>query len=125
MTASSRLRTRFAIIVIAACSVASSDSFRADSPTGPVVARIENIPNTGSTSLSARVYRTLSAGAITDPGGVHAAQDSEFVSKYCDRVPLGRMAEPEDLSAPLVFLASDDSRYVTGHELRVDGGFTA
>ena len=59
------------------------------------------------------------------PGGVRAAQDAEFVSKYCARVPLGRMAEPEDLSAPLVFLASEGSRYVTGHELRVDGGFTA
>jgi NAD(P)-dependent dehydrogenase (short-subunit alcohol dehydrogenase family) len=59
------------------------------------------------------------------PGGVRASQDAEFLSKYCARVPLGRMAEPEDLGAPLVFLASDDSRYVTGHELRVDGGFTA
>jgi NAD(P)-dependent dehydrogenase (short-subunit alcohol dehydrogenase family) len=59
------------------------------------------------------------------PGGVRAAQDGEFVSKYCARVPLGRMAEPEDLGGPLVFLASDESRYVTGHELRVDGGFTA
>jgi NAD(P)-dependent dehydrogenase (short-subunit alcohol dehydrogenase family) len=59
------------------------------------------------------------------PGGVRAAQDPEFLSKYCARVPLGRMAEPEDLGGPLVFLASDESRYVTGHELRVDGGFTA
>ena len=59
------------------------------------------------------------------PGGVRAAQDPEFLSKYCARVPLGRMAEPGDLGAPLVFLASDASRYVTGHELRVDGGFTA
>jgi NAD(P)-dependent dehydrogenase (short-subunit alcohol dehydrogenase family) len=59
------------------------------------------------------------------PGGVRAGQDGEFLSKYCARVPLGRMAEPDDLGAPLVFLASDDSRYVTGHELRVDGGFTA
>jgi NAD(P)-dependent dehydrogenase (short-subunit alcohol dehydrogenase family) len=59
------------------------------------------------------------------PGGVRATQDAEFLAKYCARVPLGRMAEPADLGGPLVFLASDASRYVTGHELRVDGGFTA
>jgi len=59
------------------------------------------------------------------PGGVRATQDPEFLEKYCARVPLGRMAEPDDLRGPLVFLASDASRYVTGHELRVDGGFTA
>jgi NAD(P)-dependent dehydrogenase (short-subunit alcohol dehydrogenase family) len=59
------------------------------------------------------------------PGGVAGGQDPEFLAKYCARVPLGRMAEPADLGAPLVFLASEASRYVTGHELRVDGGFTA
>jgi NAD(P)-dependent dehydrogenase (short-subunit alcohol dehydrogenase family) len=59
------------------------------------------------------------------PGGVRGNQDGEFVRKYSERVPLGRMAEPEDLVGPLLFLASDASRYVTGHELRADGGFTA
>jgi NAD(P)-dependent dehydrogenase (short-subunit alcohol dehydrogenase family) len=59
------------------------------------------------------------------PGGVAAEQDPEFVRKYCERVPLGRMAEPEDLVGPLLFLASPASRYVTGQEIRVDGGFTA
>jgi len=59
------------------------------------------------------------------PGGVRGGQDPAFLEKYCARVPLGRMADPADLGAPLVFLASDGSRYVTGHELRVDGGFTA
>ncbi len=59
------------------------------------------------------------------PGGVRAEQDPQFLAKYCARVPLGRMAEPEDLTGPLVFLASEVSRYLTGHELRVDGGFTA
>lgn len=58
------------------------------------------------------------------PGGVAAGQDPEFVRKYCDRVPLGRMAEPEDLTGPLIFLASDASRYLTGQDIRVDGGFS-
>jgi NAD(P)-dependent dehydrogenase (short-subunit alcohol dehydrogenase family) len=59
------------------------------------------------------------------PGGVQADQDPEFVRKYSGLVPLGRMAETADLTGPLLFLASDASRYVNGHNLRVDGGFTA
>jgi len=59
------------------------------------------------------------------PGGVLAGQDEQFKAKYGARVPLRRMAEPADLVGPLVFLASPASSYVTGHELRVDGGFTA
>ncbi|MEQ1572679.1 MAG: SDR family oxidoreductase [Vicinamibacterales bacterium] len=59
------------------------------------------------------------------PGGVLGGQDDQFKAKYGSRVPLGRMAGPSDLMGPLVFLASAASSYVTGHELRVDGGFTA
>ena len=59
------------------------------------------------------------------PGGVRGGQDAEFVRKYSERVPLGRMAEPADLVGALLFLASEASAYVTGQELRVDGGFTA
>ncbi len=59
------------------------------------------------------------------PGGVLGGQDDEFKRKFCRRVPLGRMATEEDLTGPLLFLASEASRYVTGTELIVDGGFTA
>jgi len=59
------------------------------------------------------------------PGGVEGGQDPEFLRKYCARVPLGRMATFDDLRGPMLFLCSDASSYLTGHELRVDGGFTA
>jgi NAD(P)-dependent dehydrogenase (short-subunit alcohol dehydrogenase family) len=59
------------------------------------------------------------------PGGVRGDQDEAFQTKYAARVPLGRMAAPEDLGGPLVFLASEASRYVSGINLQVDGGFTA
>ena len=59
------------------------------------------------------------------PGGVLGGQDEEFKRKFNGRVPMGRMAVDDDLAGPLVFLASRASSYVTGIELRVDGGFTA
>lgn len=59
------------------------------------------------------------------PGGVLGGQDDQFRAKYAARVPLGRLAQADDLKGPLVFLASAASAYMTGHELRVDGGFTA
>lgn len=59
------------------------------------------------------------------PGGVLGEQDPEFLRKFTARTPLRRLAGPDDLTGPLLFLASDSSGYVTGHELRVDGGFTA
>lgn len=59
------------------------------------------------------------------PGGVLGDQDHEFLRKFSARTALGRLAQAADLVGPLLFLAADDSRYVTGQELRVDGGFTA
>jgi NAD(P)-dependent dehydrogenase (short-subunit alcohol dehydrogenase family) len=58
------------------------------------------------------------------PGGVLGGQDDEFIRKLCEKIPLRRMAEADDLVGPLIFLASDASRYVTGQNLQVDGGIT-
>jgi len=59
------------------------------------------------------------------PGGYYTGQHPEFVQKYCRNTPLGRMANSEDIKGPAVFLASDASAYITGHNLMVDGGWTA
>lgn len=58
------------------------------------------------------------------PGGISDNQPYEFVKRYCDAVPLSRMAKPEDLIGPVIFLASDASRYVVGQNLVVDGGLS-
>jgi NAD(P)-dependent dehydrogenase (short-subunit alcohol dehydrogenase family) len=58
------------------------------------------------------------------PGGVFDEQDEEFVENYEERVPLDRMAQPEDISGAVIYLLSDAAGYVTGHNLVVDGGWT-
>ena len=59
------------------------------------------------------------------PGGVFNNHDPEFVRRYSERTPMGRMATPDDLVGVIVYLASDASRYCTGQRFVVDGGLTA
>lgn len=58
-------------------------------------------------------------------GGVFNRQDEQFLRGYTSRVPLGRMANPEDYTAAIVFLLSQGSAYMTGSNLVIDGGWTA
>jgi len=58
-------------------------------------------------------------------GGVFNAQDERFVEAYTTKVPLGRMAHADDYVGPVIFLMSDEARYMTGANLVVDGGYTA
>ena len=64
------------------------------------------------------------------PGWFRTAQNEilydnkEWVQYLCDRIPLKRPGQPQDLDAAVVFLAAESSRYITGQTLLVDGGIS-
>lgn len=62
---------------------------------------------------------------VVSPGGIERGQPKEFQKRYKARTPLGRMATEADVQGAVAYLASDLSAYVTGHNLVVDGGWTA
>ena len=59
------------------------------------------------------------------PGGIFDNQNPVFVNNYNKKVPMRRMGLPHDISPAVSFLLSDDANYITGHNLIVDGGWTA
>ena len=58
------------------------------------------------------------------PGGVYKKHNKKFVEQLSQRIPLGRMAKSYELNGAIIYLCSNASSFVTGHNLVVDGGRT-
>ena len=88
-------------------------------------AAVRSFARTLTTDLKARRIRVnaVSPGLIDTPPW-HATQAAEQAMKsFASTVPLARFGTPDEVANAVVFLASDDSSYITGTELFVDGGF--
>ena len=59
------------------------------------------------------------------PGGLFNNQPEKFVENYCKRVPLGRMANNDDIKGLIVLLSSDAGAYINGENILIDGGLYA
>ena len=61
------------------------------------------------------------------PGGILDAKNQQptFIERYSEKSLLGRLGNPEEIAPPISFLLSEDASFITGHNLMVDGGWTA
>lgn len=66
----------------------------------------------------------ISPGGYNPVGTDNEIRSDVFLKQYVERTPLGRMADDEDIKGAIVYLASDASKYVTGHNLVLDGGWS-
>src|ERR687888_1147003 len=114
--------------IILNASVAASKGIEASSVYNATKAAIRSFARTWTVELRHRKIRVnaVSPGMIDTPGLNGLAQSQEqiehFKMSFVSTVPLGRMGSPDEVAKVASFLASDDSSYVTGIELFVDGG---
>jgi NAD(P)-dependent dehydrogenase (short-subunit alcohol dehydrogenase family) len=107
--------------IILNASVVGSKGLSANSVYSATKASIRSFARTWTTDLKHRRIRVnaISPGTIDTPG----LNDLQRRKMVASAIPLGRFGQPDEVAKAVVFLASDDSSYVTGVELFVDGGF--
>src|SRR5580700_1831399 len=115
--------------IILNASIAGSKGLPTYSVYSATKAAVRSFARTWTTDLKERRIRVnaVSPGSIDTPASRDLLASSEVGEKrkkmIAESVPLGRFGTPDETAKAVVFLASDDSSYVTGIELFVDGGF--
>jgi NAD(P)-dependent dehydrogenase (short-subunit alcohol dehydrogenase family) len=115
--------------VILNASVVASKGLSANSVYSATKAAVRSFARTWTTDLKDRRIRVnaVSPGPIETPGLNNLLASSETgqqrMAAISTTVPLGRLGRPDEIAKAVVFLASEDSSYITGTELFVDGGF--
>jgi NAD(P)-dependent dehydrogenase (short-subunit alcohol dehydrogenase family) len=115
--------------IILNASIVASKGFSSNSVYSATKAAVRSFARTWTTDLKGRGIRVnaVSPGSIDTPGLSDLLASSETgqhrLKMISNSVPLGRLGTPDELAKAVVFLASDDSSYITGTELFVDGGF--
>jgi NAD(P)-dependent dehydrogenase (short-subunit alcohol dehydrogenase family) len=114
--------------IVLNASIVSSKGFPNMGVYNATKAAVRSFARTWTNELKDRKIRVnvVSPGPIDTPGITNLAADPEtekqFKAQMIAGVPLGRMGEPDEIAKAVVFLASDDSSFVAGVELFVDGG---
>jgi NAD(P)-dependent dehydrogenase (short-subunit alcohol dehydrogenase family) len=115
--------------IILNASIVASKGFSSNSVYSATKAAVRSFARTWTTDLKDRRIRVnaISPGPIDTPGLSELLASSETGQQrmvaISTLVPLGRLGTPDEIAKAVVFLASDDSSYITGTELFVDGGF--
>ena len=115
--------------VILNASVAASTGLGANSVYSAAKAAVRSFARVWTTDLKDRRIRVnaVSPGAIDTPGMSDLLASAEAAGQrkivVSNMTPLGRRGTPDEIAKAVVFLASEDSSYITGTELFVDGGF--
>ncbi|HEX8115514.1 MAG TPA: glucose 1-dehydrogenase [Kofleriaceae bacterium] len=112
--------------IILTSSVVGSKGFAGRSVYSATKAALRSFARTWTSDLKSRRIRVnvVSPGATDTPGlrGLIRTDSEGLAAQYRDRVPLGRVGQPDDIARAVAFLASDDAGYIAGSELFVDGG---
>jgi NAD(P)-dependent dehydrogenase (short-subunit alcohol dehydrogenase family) len=115
--------------IILNASIVATKGFPANSVYSATKAAVRSFARTWTTDLKDRRIRVnaVSPGPVETPGlndlVASTGAGEQRLKMLSNGVPLGRLGTPSEIAKAVVFLASDDSNYITGTELFVDGGF--